>query len=161
VFDFKRIKSFDFIRHYLHSTGSALSAPAAIGDLAVIGCWRVPGADGGRPAAGGCLGVVLASAGSASAAAAVDLVLQLKEAPAGRRAGGAGGRAAGDGRGRRRAERAGGDRGSGGDQVLACARRRRRPASSRRVPGRGAGQRRHRGAPVARARRPPSTWCCS
>ncbi|CAN7747285.1 hypothetical protein LJR269_006513 [Duganella sp. LjRoot269] len=40
-------------------------------------------------------------------------MLQLKEAPAGRRAGGAGGPAAGDGRGQRRAARAGGDRGSG------------------------------------------------
>ncbi|WP_436145234.1 hypothetical protein [Duganella sp. LjRoot269] len=68
-------------------------------------------------------------------AAALDLVLQLEEAPARRWAGGAGGPAAGDGRGQRRAARAGGDRGSGGDQVLAWARRRWRPARSWSVPG--------------------------
>ncbi|CAN7753780.1 hypothetical protein LJR269_006715 [Duganella sp. LjRoot269] len=35
-------------------------------DPAVIRCWRVPGAVGGRPAAGSCLGVVLASVGTAA-----------------------------------------------------------------------------------------------
>ncbi|CAN7748419.1 hypothetical protein LJR269_006546 [Duganella sp. LjRoot269] len=47
-------------------------------------------------------------------AAAVDLVQQLEEAPARRRAGGAGWPAAGGGHGHRRAARAGRDRGSGG-----------------------------------------------
>jgi hypothetical protein len=66
---------------------AALRAPVAIGDLTVTRRWRVPGAGGGRPAAGACLGVVLASADVARArgsctAAAVDLVLQLKKAPA-------------------------------------------------------------------------------
>jgi hypothetical protein len=41
---------------------AAPRAPAAIGDPAVVRCWRVPGAGGGRPAAGACLGVVLAAA---------------------------------------------------------------------------------------------------
>ncbi|CAN7750881.1 hypothetical protein [Duganella sp. LjRoot269] len=45
---------------------AALRAPAAIGDLAVIRCWRWRGAGGGRPAAGVCPGVVLASVGTAA-----------------------------------------------------------------------------------------------
>jgi hypothetical protein len=43
---------------------AVLRAPAAIGDLAVIRCWRWRGAGGGRPAAGVCPGVVLASVGA-------------------------------------------------------------------------------------------------
>jgi hypothetical protein len=45
---------------------AALRAPVAIEDPAVIRCWRWRGADGGLPAAGACLGVVLASAGAAA-----------------------------------------------------------------------------------------------
>ncbi|CAN7751913.1 hypothetical protein LJR269_006653 [Duganella sp. LjRoot269] len=45
---------------------AAPRAPAAIGDLAVIRCWRGPGAGGGRPAAGACLGEVPASGGTAA-----------------------------------------------------------------------------------------------
>jgi hypothetical protein len=45
---------------------AALRAPAANWDLAVIRCWRWPGAGGGRPAAGVCPGVVLASVGTAA-----------------------------------------------------------------------------------------------
>ncbi|CAN7751814.1 hypothetical protein LJR269_006650 [Duganella sp. LjRoot269] len=44
---------------------AALRAPAAIGDLAVIRGRGERGAGGGRPAAGVCLGVVLASAARA------------------------------------------------------------------------------------------------
>ncbi|CAN7753064.1 hypothetical protein LJR269_006690 [Duganella sp. LjRoot269] len=82
---------------------AALCASVAIGDLAVIRCWRGRSAGGGRPEAGARLGVVLASAGTAARRRRVH--------GGGRRPGAA----AGDGRGRRRAAGVGGDRGSGGD----------------------------------------------
>ncbi|CAN7749557.1 hypothetical protein LJR269_006580 [Duganella sp. LjRoot269] len=69
----------------------AARAPAAIGDLVVIRCWRWPGAGGGRPAAGVCPGVVLASVSTAA---------RRRRVHGGRRRpGAAGGGGAGSGRG--------------------------------------------------------------
>ncbi|CAN7751847.1 hypothetical protein LJR269_006651 [Duganella sp. LjRoot269] len=86
-------------------SGSDQVLASARAPAAPASSWYVPGRGAGqRRYRGACM------------AAAGDLVLQLKEAPARRRAGGAGGPAAGDGRGQRRAARAGGDRRSGGYQ---------------------------------------------
>jgi hypothetical protein len=55
----------DLVLQLMMAVASAAArAPAAIADSAVIRCWSGLGAVGGRPAAGACLGVVLASGGS-------------------------------------------------------------------------------------------------